>query len=297
MALLGDVGALVRNGRMPYGEALALVPGLARDDNRHILSSAAGLVGALSNHYVPDNLRPHYRRLVASTFGARARRLGWEPRADESDETRLLRPGLASMVADDGEDEALRADARRLAERWLDDRKAIVPELVGNVLRAAARGGDRALWEKFHAAARTEKDRRDRNQLLGAMGSFTDKKIVMENFQIALSEQFDPRESLTLVYGAASDPRTRQAAYEFVKEHNDTIVARMPRDFGVQLAGVGGGFCDREHRADLEAFFKDRAARAPGGPRTLAQTLERMDLCIAMRAAHQSSVTSFLKKQ
>jgi cytosol alanyl aminopeptidase len=64
----------------------------------------------------------------------------------------------------------------------------------------------------------------------------------------------------------------------------------------VQLAGIGGSFCDPEHRADLEAFFKDRAATAPGGPRILAQTLERMDLCIAMRAAHQSSVTTFLKK-
>ena len=116
MALIGDVSALVRNGRMPYGEALALVPLLARDDNRHILASTAGLLGGLSDHFVPETLRPHYRRVILATFGARARRLGWEPRADESDETRLLRPGLASMVAEDGEDEALRAQARKLAE-------------------------------------------------------------------------------------------------------------------------------------------------------------------------------------
>ncbi len=296
MALLGDVSALVRNGRLPYGEALALVPLLARDDNRHILASSAALLGGLSDHYVPESLRAQYRRVILASFGARARRLGWEPRADENDETRLLRPGLASMVAEDGEDEQLQAQARKLTEKWLTDRKAIPLELVGSVLGAAARNGDRALWDKLHAAAKVEKDRRDRNALLGAMGEFVDKAIVQENFRIALSDAFDPRESLTLVYGAASDRRTRQAAYEFVKEHNDEIVARMPREFGVQLAGVGNAFCDPEHRADLEAFFKDRAAKAPGGPRMLAQTLERMDLCIAMRAAHQSSVTTFLKR-
>jgi cytosol alanyl aminopeptidase len=296
MSLLGDVGALVRNGRMPYGEALALVPLLARDDNRHILSSAANLLGALSDHYVPESLRPQYRRLILATFGARARKLGWEPRPDESDETRLLRPGLAWMVADEGEDPLLRGQARKLAEKWITDRKAIPPELVGSVLGAAARGGDRALWDKFYAAAKVEKDRRDRNSLLGGMGDFLQPDIVQENFKIALSDTFDPRESLTLVYGAASDRRTRQAAYEFVKQHNDQLVARLPRDFGMALAGVGGAFCDPEHRADVEAFFKERAAKAPGGPRDLAQTLESMDLCIAMRAAHQSSVTSFLKK-
>jgi alanyl aminopeptidase len=296
MALLGDVSALVRSGRMQYGEALALVPLLAKDDNRHILSSTASLLGALSDHYVPDNLRANYRKMVNATFGARARKLGWEPKADETDETRLLRPGLASMVAEEGEDKELQTQARRLAEKWLTDRKAIPPELVGSVMGAAAHGGDRALWEKFYAAAKTEKDRRDRGALLGAMSGFADPAIVQENFKIALSDQFDPRESLTLVFGAAFDRRTRQAAYEFVKQHNDAIVARMPREFGVQLAGVGAAFCDPEHRADLEAFFRERAANAPGGPRQLAQTLERMDLCIAMRAAHQASVTSFLKK-
>jgi alanyl aminopeptidase len=295
--LIGDVGALVRSGRMMYGEALELVPALARDDNRHILSSAAALVGGLADHYVPESLRPQYRKVIGANFGGRARKLGWQPRPDESDETRLLRPGLAALVAEEGEDAALQADARRLAEKWLGDRKAITPEMVGTVLGAAARGGDRSLWDKLYAAAKVEKDRRDRTQMLQAMGGFSAKELVQKNFQIALSNEFDPRESLILVYGAAGDRRTRQAAYEFVKQHNDTLVARLPRAFGVSLAGIGGSFCDREHRADLEAFFKQRAAKAPGGPRELAQILERMDLCIAMRSTHQPSVAAFLKKQ
>ncbi len=295
--LIGDVGALVRSGRMLYGEALALVPALARDENRHILASAASLVGGLSDHYVPESLRPQYRKVIGSNFGSRARKLGWQPRPDESDETRLLRPGLTALVAEDGEDAALIADAHRLAERWITDRKAIAPELVGTVMDAAGRSGDRALWEKLYAAARAEKDRRDRTQLLRAMGGFIDKELVAKNLRIALSDQFDARESLTLVFGAASDRRTRQTAYEFVKEHNDELVARLPRAFGLRLAGIGGSFCDAEHRADVEAFYKERAARAPGGPRELAQVLEQMDLCIAMRTAHQPSVTSYLKKQ
>jgi alanyl aminopeptidase len=60
---------------------------------------------------------------------------------------------------------------------------------------------------------------------------------------------------------------------------------------------IGRGFCDAQHRQDLEAFFKDKIGQSRGGPRILAQTLERLDLCIALRAAQQDSVTAFLKAQ
>jgi alanyl aminopeptidase len=199
-------------------------------------------------------------------------------------------------VAEDGEDKALLAEARKLSETWLSDRKALAPDMVGSVLGAAAYSGDRALWEKFHAAAKVEKDRRERGRLLGAMSDFRDPAIVQENFKIALSDEFDPRESLTLIYGAGRDPKTRQMAWDFVKQRYDDIVARMPKDFGGRLAGVGSGFCDAEHRADLEAFFKDRVTKSPGGPRQLAQILEGQALCIAMRTAQQPSVANFLKK-
>src|SRR5262249_43736559 len=148
----------------------------------------------------------------------------------------------------------------------LSDRKAIAPDMVGTVLGAAAHSGNRALWEKFHAAAKAEKkDRRERGRLLGAMSGFRDPAMVAENFKIALGDEFDPRESLALIYGATGDPSTRQLAYDFVKQHYGDIAARMPKDFGGRLAGVGAGFCDAQHRADIEAFFKDRVTKSPGG--------------------------------
>jgi alanyl aminopeptidase len=296
VGLFGDVLALVRSGQLHESDALALVPALTRDGNRHLVGMALGLVGGLSDHLVEDSVRPNYRRLITKLFGARAHQLGWQPKADEDDDTRLLRSQLVATVAEDGEDKALLGDARKLAEKWLSDRKAIAPDMVGSVLGAAAHSGDRALWEKFHTAAKAEKERRERGRLLSAMSGFRDPSIVQENFKIALSDQFDPRESLSLVYGAGGDPRTRQMAWDFVKQHYEDILARMPKDFGGRLVGVGGGFCDAEHRAEIEAFFKDRVTKSPGGPRQLAQMLEGQGLCIAMRSAQLPSVTSFLKK-
>jgi alanyl aminopeptidase len=63
------------------------------------------------------------------------------------------------------------------------------------------------------------------------------------------------------------------------------------------MVRMASGFCDAAHRADAEAFFKTRTTSQEGGPRTYAQAMEGIDLCIARRATHQPSVKAFLARQ
>jgi alanyl aminopeptidase len=294
-AILGDALALVRSGKMQDGEVLAVVPGLVQEGDRHLVGMTAGLVSGLSDRLVSDELRPNYRRLVTKLYSAKAKQLGWTPKANEDDGTRLLRPSLLALVARDEKNE-FSDEARKLTEAWLVDRKAIDHDLVGTVLYTAARTGDRALWDKIHAEAKKTQDRKERGNMLSAMGAFRDPQIVQENLKIVLSDEFDPRESISLLYGAAADNKNRQTAYDFGKANYDKVVARMPREWGAGLAGLGGGFCDAQHRADVESFYKERVTKSVGGPRSLAQTLESISLCEAQLSSRQASVSAFLKK-
>ena len=174
VGLIGDVGALVRSGRMMYGEALELVPALARDDNRHILASAAALVGGLADHYVPESLRPQYRKVDRREL-RRARpqaRLGAPPGRERRDPPAAPRAGGAGGRGGRGHRPAGRrapagrAVARPTARR---SRPSWWAPSCGRPL-AAATG---RLWEKLYAAAKVEKDRRDRTQLLQGMGGFS----------------------------------------------------------------------------------------------------------------------------
>jgi alanyl aminopeptidase len=67
-------------------------------------------------------------------------------------------------------------------------------------------------------------------------------------------------------------------------------------DFAAYLPMVGAGFCSAPERAEVEAFFKPKVEGYAGGPRILAQALERIDLCIARRAALGPSLAEFLKR-
>lgn len=295
VGLLDDVDALTGAGRMPLGDALALTPSLADDARRQVAEEVIGFARSLRPWLVPRSLEGAYARYVQKVWGARARRVGWKARPGDDDDTRLLRPALVGFVADAGRDPELRAEAIALAQRWLDDRKAIDPDVTGAVLYVAARAGDRALFDKFHAAARRATEREDRLMLLRALGSFPDPALARRALAIVSSKEFDPREALRLLRALAGQPESRQLAWDYVKANFASLLRRMP-PYAMARAPSLAHFCDAQHEREVEQFFRDRSPKLPGGPRVLAQQLERIELCRAYVAAQQPSVTAFLQK-
>ena len=297
IGVLGDAAALVESGHLPPSDLLALVPSLLapKQPGRHIIVQAAKLVSALDADLVTDALRPNYQRFVVKMFGARARALGFKARSGDDDDTRLLRPALVGLVARLGQDKPLLAEARKLTDAWLEDHGALDTDMVDLVLGIAAGAGDQALFDRLRIAATKAKDIRERVRLLAALGSFRDPKLVEQALALIITDQFEIRESLALMRGALADAATRTLGYEWVKTNYDTLAAKMPREYVGYLALSGGGFCDAEHRADVEAFFHDRSTKHAGAPRILAQVRERIDLCIAGRDKQAASIAAFLE--
>jgi alanyl aminopeptidase len=282
-------------GKADVAILLELVSGLARDPNLHIARSVADIAAGL-DEVVGEAARPAYARFVRKAFGARARRLGWTPKAGEDDDTRLLRNTLLALVAQEGQDAALAAPARALALAWLDDRGAVDRQMLDVVLTTAARHGDAELWQRLRDEAAATEDRRDRQRMLGALAGFRDPELVEASLAITLTEEFDVREASRLLYGPLDDPRTRALAYEFVKTHYDRLVALLPEDGRARLVQIGAAQCDPSVRQEVSEFFAPRMKTLLGGPRAYAQAMERMDLCIEQQSAQRAGVEKFLAK-
>ena len=296
VGLLDDLEALVSAGRVPLGDVLAMAPSLATDERRHVQRFVIGSLAGLHHHLVPTALRPNYARAIDKIYSQKAHALGWTAKAGEDEDTRLLRPGLVGLVAYEGEDKALASEARALALKWLADRKAVSPDVAGQILRVAAVNGDRALFDKLHAEAKRAGDRHDRGLILGAIGDFRDPAIAKAALQIVSSSEFDPRESTQILWGLTQDAATRQLAWDYLKANFDTMVKRMSAEQMSYAPFMAVSFCDEPHQREMESFFKDRSPKLPGGPRMLAQATEEMELCRAYVAAQQPSVDAFLKK-
>ena len=296
VGLLDDVHALAAAGRIPLGDVLAMAPSLAEDERRQVQQFVIGSLAGLHQHLVPAADKPSYIRAIDKIYGAKAHALGWTPKAGEDEDTRLLRSHLVGLVAVEGEDKALAAEAKKLALKWLADRKAVSPDVVGSILGTAAHSGDRALFDRMHAEAKKAGDRHDREQILGAMGEFKDPAIAKTALTIVAGNEFDPRESMDILWGLSGEAETRQLAWDFLKTHFDELVKRLSAEQMSYTPYIAISFCDEQHQREMETFFKDRSPKLPGGPRLLAQASERSDLCRAYVAAQQPSVEAFLKK-
>ena len=172
---------------MPLGKALALAPALARSPARQVVTKTMEITTGLEENLVAEDLLPRYRQYLLDLYGGRARDLGWKSKPGESDDTRLLRPSLQGVVANQAEDPEAIAEAKKLALAWLDDHKAVEPDMVGVVLTIAARHGDRDLFDRMRAAAGKEKNESFRGNLLFSLGLFQDPEIIKVALPIVLS--------------------------------------------------------------------------------------------------------------
>ncbi|HEX2688502.1 MAG TPA: M1 family metallopeptidase [Kofleriaceae bacterium] len=296
VALIGDVNALVASGDVKKAVALDLVATLAKDKSRHIVNASIGVVASIED-MVPETLRANYERFVRKLYQARAHELRWQPRKGEDDNTQQLRRSVVPLVASVGRDAELIKQATELTWKWLDAHDAVAPDIARAALAVASRNGDQKLFDRLHAEARKAGDRAERGRYLGAMGRFVDPKLLGQALALVLTDEFELRDAGGLLQGALGDPRTREQAFAFVKDHFDQILNKLPEAYRPFMAFSFVALCDDTRRPEIEAFFTPRIEKLDGGPRILAQALESMSLCSAQRKAEAPGVAAFLQRQ
>ena len=295
-AAIGDLEALARNGSLGLDTLLGRLQPQAARRSRDLSQLLIWTLADL-RPLIPDEQRPNWQRWAGTLFARQARELGLAARPQDSDDTLRLRQTLVDFLAADGGDAGLRAQATQLALRWLDDRAAIDGTMVETVLQAAARRGDRKLFDRLAAAVPGARDRRERRALYLALGSFEAPEIASAALALVLDPAHEYREVSQILWSVSNTPRGGALAYAFMTANFDALVARAPRDAAAFYPRIGGSFCSAARRAEVEDFFRDRAARYTGGPRILAQTLERITLCAAFKARQQPRLSAFLRHQ
>ncbi|HEX3759728.1 MAG TPA: ERAP1-like C-terminal domain-containing protein, partial [Kofleriaceae bacterium] len=213
-------------------------------------------------------------------FAARARQLGWQRHAGDSEELHELRQEIVPLIARD--DPALTAEATRLADRWLADRSGVPDDLASAVLAVAAYHGDAARFDRYVAAARDARDRTEHARLLGALGDFADPALADRGLAMVLGHDLDLRDSVEIIDGVLALRETRDLGLAFLAEHIDELLARMRDDEATGFLGaIARPFCDPERRAQVARLVVARAEKFDGAPARVARSLEQSDQCIA----------------
>src|SRR5262249_58818889 len=104
LALLDDLIGSFESGGLAGDSFLDDLGVLGASGSREVASHSASIARELSDRLLPSELFPPYGRYIQQLYGARARRLGWTPSPDESEDAALERQVFVPLVADRGRD-------------------------------------------------------------------------------------------------------------------------------------------------------------------------------------------------
>ena len=114
---------------------------------------------------------------------------------------------------------------------------------------------------------------------------------------LILDPSLDIRETQFMLH-AGERESSRQIAQQFVRDHHDEIMKRIPSDGTAQgqawLAFVLTGPCTADTRDEVVAYVNTHFAKLQGGGRTVKQAIEGLDQCIARRKVIEPELRAWL---
>jgi len=103
------------------------------------------------------------------------------------------------------------------------------------------------------------------------------------------------RQSNTLITRLLATAEHRDSTWDWVTTNFEPYVTRKVPDVRIGgVPGAGRNFCTLARRDDVLNFMEANATLIPGYERSLAQTVERIELCAALKAAQSEALVSAL---
>ena len=133
-----------------------------------------------------------------------------------------------------------------------------------------------------------------RTRALDAIGSTRDPVKAAEVRELVFSSELRDNEIYSILYPQVLMTETRDATWLWFQQNMDRILLRVPEARWGRMTFVGGEFCNSEKQTEVQAFFAERIKSLTGGPRSLAQNLERIDLCVAKVQQHKPQMDTWL---
>lgn len=86
-------------------------------------------------------------------------------------------------------------------------------------------------------------------------------------------------------------PATREATYAWLRQNDKKIIGMFPETFRSAIVpAMGGAFCSNDLADEWQAFVRLHASLIPGYERSLAQAVESIRLCAALKQASAASL-------
>jgi len=296
VGFLGNAGALLDAGELPGGEWANLLTLFANDPQPEVISAVIGGVYTIHDAFLTPDLKVTFATYVQQTLGPALRRFGLEKTAGEGEAVSLMRPGLLYALGAHGNDAAVLAHARGLAQAYLKDPSTMDATLAGTALSLTARHGDAALFEELKGRFESTRIPGERGRYLSALGSFRSPALIERALDYALQGPLRPQEIFTVPRNVAENEELKDRTWRWFTENYAAIVSRIPEFYVPSLPYTASG-CSAKRLEAARTFFAAPEHSPPGTREEFARMADGVSDCVSLREREGRAVAQYLNQQ
>lgn len=212
--------------------------------------------------------------------------------------SQLLHQRLQRFLIVIAKDEAMREPLAQLAATVIGldgepDRSVAPASEFETIFSIGVQDIGEPFFDLLLAQGVTSDDPAFRNAAIGALARAEDPVTVKKLQDAVLARKFKGTEMFGVVARQMVRVATTELTYAWLRVNDDAIIAMIPETFRSNaVPGLGGAFCSDTGANDWQQFVTSHAEELPGYERDLAQAIEGIQLCAALKQARAADLVA-----
>lgn len=284
LSTIDSAFAAFEAGQLPAAPLLQLVRQSAASPQRQVITAPLPYLEKYSRQHLDAAQQPALLGFAQSVYQPLL-----EASAGSNDsEQQLLHSELLGFMALTAKDRSARQQLRERAHAFTGyktarDENALDSDRFESALSVAVQDSDQDFLPHLVGFSEQLDDARFNMAAARAIGR-SDHSAQLDSIQqLVVDGKLQPIPTYELLYQALTDSPLQQRHWQWLQGNFPQVVARLPEQWRRNTPHLASGFCDREKLAQLQQLFSSHGQLAPGHQRSLAQTEERIQLCMALK--------------
>ena len=299
MAMLGSLTGAFNSGDLNVATLMSIAPRLIASPDWQVATAPIEHMNFMYKRMASEGQKQALELRFAEYYSGKLNDTGLGSIEDR--DQAQLQYALVEFLATTARQPELRAELVSMAQAYsgyeTDNRihpEAANPIIVGTALVVAVDELGDDFVDHLYQLTIDSTDAVVRGRTLEAIGSTKNPLKAAEIRELVFSSELRDNEIYSILFPQVLMPETRDATWLWFQQNIDRILPRIPEESWGRMTFVGGEFCDTEKQDEVQAFFAKRINSLTGGPRSLAQTLEGIDLCVAKVQQHITEMDTWL---
>jgi len=299
LQLLQDFRLLAESGKISYASVVPILTRFANHPSSVVNAALYQVAGNLKKFVTPGSDEEMQLQALFNKLSTRqVARLGWTPKAGESNDDQLTRPYVLNAALYAKNEEAV-ASAHKLFTANKASLATLPADIRVFVLRNEVKNfGNDQLFDQLVADYRQTPDASYKADIRAALTSTTDDNQIakiVDNYENA--DLIKPQDLRAWYRGVLANDKGQQAAWDWIRNDwqwlEDTVGGDM--EFATFITVTTAVFHTPERLAEFKAFFEPKL-NTPGLTREIKMDIKTIESRVALVEKEKAAVNEAVKK-